>query len=54
MTDLAMTVGGAAARVAAELGRGQVPIDAHGRGVRPDLTFGGHKRSGLRVENVYG
>ncbi|WP_431907466.1 aldehyde dehydrogenase family protein [Nonomuraea jabiensis] len=40
-----------AARVAAELDCGQVSINAHGRGVRPDLPFGGHKRSGLGVEN---
>ncbi|MET7328341.1 aldehyde dehydrogenase family protein [Nonomuraea sp. NPDC005650] len=40
-----------AARVAAELDCGQVSINAHGRGVRPDLPFGGHKWSGLGVEN---
>ncbi|MEV4015031.1 aldehyde dehydrogenase family protein [Nonomuraea angiospora] len=65
MTDFAMTVGTAygltasvwspdldrAARVAAELDCGQVPINAHGRGVRPDLPFGGHRWSGLGVEN---
>ncbi|MEV6034341.1 aldehyde dehydrogenase family protein [Nonomuraea sp. NPDC052116] len=40
-----------AARVAAELDCGQVSINGHGRGVRPDLPFGGHKWSGLGVEN---
>ncbi|MFI6738648.1 aldehyde dehydrogenase family protein [Nonomuraea sp. NPDC050451] len=37
--------------MAAELDCGQVSINAHGRGVRPDLPFGGHKWSGLGVEN---
>ena len=27
------------------------PLNAHGSGVRPDLPFGGHKWSGIGVEN---
>jgi acyl-CoA reductase-like NAD-dependent aldehyde dehydrogenase len=37
--------------VAAQLDCGQVSINSHGGGVRPDLPFGGHKCSGLGVEN---
>ncbi|MFC7582360.1 aldehyde dehydrogenase family protein [Nonomuraea antimicrobica] len=40
-----------AAQVAAELEAGQVSVNVHGLGVRPDLPFGGHKQSGLGVEN---
>jgi acyl-CoA reductase-like NAD-dependent aldehyde dehydrogenase len=40
-----------ATQVAAELGCGQVSINTHGGGVRPELPFGGHKWSGLGVEN---
>ncbi len=40
-----------ASLVAAELETGQVSVNAHGAGVRPDLPFGGHKWSGIGVEN---
>jgi len=40
-----------AARVANEIDAGQVSINVHGGGVRPDLPFGGHKWSGIGVEN---
>ncbi|MET8829026.1 aldehyde dehydrogenase family protein [Streptomyces sp. NPDC004610] len=40
-----------AAKVATELDAGQVAVNIHGLGVRPDLPFGGHKQSGLGVEN---
>ncbi|MFF4750305.1 aldehyde dehydrogenase family protein [Streptomyces sp. NPDC002514] len=40
-----------AGQVAAELDAGQVSVNVHGLGVRPDLPFGGHKWSGLGVEN---
>jgi len=42
---------GEAARVAAGIDAGQVSVNAHGSGVRPDLPFGGHKWSGIGVEN---
>jgi len=42
-----------AARVAPDLDAGQVSINVHGFGVRPDLPFGGHKWSGIGVENGY-
>ncbi|MCN0152006.1 aldehyde dehydrogenase family protein [Salinispora arenicola] len=37
--------------VAARLDAGQVSVNAHAAGVRPDLPFGGHKCSGIGVEN---
>ncbi|ROO87279.1 acyl-CoA reductase-like NAD-dependent aldehyde dehydrogenase [Actinocorallia herbida] len=37
--------------VATELECGQVAINAHGTGARPDLPFGGVKHSGIGVEN---
>lgn len=40
-----------AVEVAAQLDCGQVSVNVHGGGVRPDLPFGGHKHSGLGVEN---
>ena len=40
-----------ASAVAAELDAGQVTINSHGTAVRPDLPFGGHKWSGVGVEN---
>ena len=40
-----------AAKVARSLECGQVCVNAHGTGLRPDLPFGGHKCSGLGVEN---
>ncbi|MEV7287088.1 aldehyde dehydrogenase family protein [Streptomyces sp. NPDC093252] len=40
-----------AAEVATRLDAGQVAVNVHGLGVRPDLPFGGHKQSGLGVEN---
>ncbi|MFE2728422.1 aldehyde dehydrogenase family protein [Kitasatospora sp. NPDC059327] len=40
-----------ARRVATELDCGQVAINAHGSGVRPDLPFGGARWSGIGVEN---
>jgi acyl-CoA reductase-like NAD-dependent aldehyde dehydrogenase len=40
-----------AMRVATELDCGQVSVNTHGGGVRPDLPFGGHKWSGVGVEN---
>jgi acyl-CoA reductase-like NAD-dependent aldehyde dehydrogenase len=42
---------GEAAQVAAEIDAGQVSVNAHGTGMRPDLPFGGHKWSGIGVEN---
>ncbi|MCW2882150.1 MAG: aldehyde dehydrogenase [Sphaerisporangium sp.] len=42
-----------AARIAPDLNAGQVAINVHGFGVRPDLPFGGHKWSGIGVENGY-
>jgi acyl-CoA reductase-like NAD-dependent aldehyde dehydrogenase len=42
-----------AARIAPELDAGQVSINMHGSGVRPDLPFSGHKWSGIGVENGY-
>lgn len=42
---------GQAAKVAAEIAAGQVSINAHGSGATPDLPFGGHKWSGIGVEN---
>ncbi|MFI9387028.1 aldehyde dehydrogenase family protein [Kutzneria sp. NPDC052558] len=40
-----------AARIAADLDAGQVSLNVHGFGVWPDLPFGGHKWSGIGVEN---
>ncbi|GAA3438252.1 aldehyde dehydrogenase family protein [Kutzneria kofuensis] len=37
--------------LAADIDSGQVSINSHGAGVRPHLPFGGHKWSGLGVEN---
>jgi acyl-CoA reductase-like NAD-dependent aldehyde dehydrogenase len=37
--------------LAPEVDAGQVSINVHGRGVRPHLPFGGHKWSGIGVEN---
>jgi acyl-CoA reductase-like NAD-dependent aldehyde dehydrogenase len=42
---------GEAARIAADIDAGQVSINAHASGGRPDLPFGGHKWSGIGVEN---
>jgi acyl-CoA reductase-like NAD-dependent aldehyde dehydrogenase len=42
-----------AARIAPDLDAGQVAINTHGLGVRRDLPFGGHKWSGIGVENGY-
>ena len=42
-----------AATVAASIDAGQVSINTHGGAVGPDLPFGGHKHSGLGVENGY-
>ncbi|RBM14165.1 aldehyde dehydrogenase [Streptomyces sp. PT12] len=42
---------GRAAGVAARLEAGQVSVNAHGNGVLPHLPFGGHRASGLGVEN---
>lgn len=40
-----------AAEVASRLECGQVTVNAHGNGLRPDLPFGGHKHSGIGVTN---
>ncbi|MFE5644475.1 aldehyde dehydrogenase family protein [Rhodococcus sp. NPDC056516] len=40
-----------AARLAPQFDAGQVSINAHGAGVLPHLPFGGHKHSGVGVEN---
>ncbi|MFF3373739.1 aldehyde dehydrogenase family protein [Streptomyces sp. NPDC002680] len=40
-----------ASSVAARLDCGQVSVNVHGGAVRPDLPFGGHKWSGIGVEN---
>ncbi|MCW0194773.1 aldehyde dehydrogenase family protein [Rhodococcus erythropolis] len=40
-----------AASVASRIDAGQVAINGHGRGVLPHLPFGGHKASGVGVEN---
>ena len=40
-----------AAAVAAQIDAGQVSINVHAGGVRPHLPFGGHKSSGVGVEN---
>jgi len=40
-----------AAAVAARLEAGQVSVNVHAGGVRPDLPFSGHKASGIGVEN---
>ncbi|MFI6055539.1 aldehyde dehydrogenase family protein [Streptomyces violascens] len=40
-----------AAETAWPLECGQVSLNAHGTGLRPDLPFGGHKSSGIGVEN---
>lgn len=37
--------------LALDLDCGQVSINCHGGGTRPDLPFGGHKLSGIGVEN---
>jgi acyl-CoA reductase-like NAD-dependent aldehyde dehydrogenase len=37
--------------LASDIESGQVTINSHGAGVRPHLPFGGHKWSGLGVEN---
>ena len=37
--------------IAAQIDSGQVSINIHGGGVRPHLPFGGHKWSGIGVEN---
>jgi acyl-CoA reductase-like NAD-dependent aldehyde dehydrogenase len=37
--------------LATDIDSGQVTINSHGTGVRPHLPFGGHKWSGLGVEN---
>ncbi|MCU1583415.1 MAG: aldehyde dehydrogenase, partial [Microbacteriaceae bacterium] len=37
--------------IAAQIDSGQVSINSHGRGVRQHLPFGGHKWSGVGVEN---
>jgi len=42
---------GRAAVVAAEIEAGQVTVNAHGSAITPDLPFGGHKHSGIGVEN---
>ncbi|WP_220126162.1 aldehyde dehydrogenase family protein [Pseudarthrobacter sp. B4EP4b] len=38
-------------RLASQIDSGQVAINQHGRGVQMHLPFGGHKHSGLGVEN---
>ncbi|NMD62778.1 aldehyde dehydrogenase [Rhodococcus sp. ACPA4] len=40
-----------AARLAPQIDAGQVSINGHGSGVLPHLPFGGHKSSGIGVEN---
>jgi acyl-CoA reductase-like NAD-dependent aldehyde dehydrogenase len=40
-----------AALVANEIDAGEISINVHGGGVRLDLPFGGHKWSGIGVEN---
>lgn len=40
-----------AADVASRLDTGQVSVNVHGGAVRPELPFGGHKWSGVGVEN---
>lgn len=40
-----------AAQLAAQLDCGQVSINNHGTGVQPHLPYGGHKWSGIGVEN---
>ncbi len=40
-----------AMEVAAQLDSGQVSVNSHGAGVQPHLPFGGHKWSGVGVEN---
>jgi len=37
--------------VAAAIDAGQVTVNGHANGIRPDLPFGGHKWSGIGVEN---
>ena len=37
--------------VGSELDTGPLLVNAHGSGVRPDLPFGGRRRSGIGVEN---
>ena len=40
-----------AAALASEIDSGQVSINSHGGGVQKHLPFGGHKWSGIGVEN---
>ncbi|MDZ8275046.1 aldehyde dehydrogenase family protein [Microbacterium aquimaris] len=40
-----------ATALAAQVDAGQVGVNGHGRGVLPHLPFGGHKSSGIGVEN---
>jgi acyl-CoA reductase-like NAD-dependent aldehyde dehydrogenase len=40
-----------AAEIAGQIDSGQVSINSHGGAVRPHLPFGGHKASGIGVEN---
>jgi acyl-CoA reductase-like NAD-dependent aldehyde dehydrogenase len=40
-----------ALNIAAQIDSGQVSVNIHGGGVRPHLPFGGHKWSGIGVEN---
>jgi acyl-CoA reductase-like NAD-dependent aldehyde dehydrogenase len=41
--------------LAAQFDSGQVSINFHGLGIQPDVPFGGHKNSGIGVENgLYG
>ena len=35
----------------AEIDAGPVSVNAHGGGIAPDLPFGGHRHSGIGVEN---
>lgn len=42
---------GRAAELAPKIDAGQVSINGHGGGVLPHLPFGGHKHSGIGVEN---
>ncbi|BBC38478.1 hypothetical protein SGFS_097720 [Streptomyces graminofaciens] len=40
-----------ASDLAAQIDAGQISINSHGGGVQPNLPFGGHKLSGMGVEN---
>jgi acyl-CoA reductase-like NAD-dependent aldehyde dehydrogenase len=42
---------GLAGDVARHIDAGQVSVNVHAGGARPDLPFGGHKWSGIGVEN---